>query len=108
MRILLFTVLGLMLCLASTSATAKNPGNHGRGNGGGGNELGVSHGQGHPAFSSSFPRGNAWGLRRNSGLPVARSAKHGRLTNPLENQTIRRAGHTWQWSTSNQSWTLLE
>ena len=60
-----------------------------------------AQGRGHAAFSSSFPRGRAWGLRRRMGLPSPRGSRSASIS---DGTTIRRAGTTWTFDSGSNTW----
>jgi hypothetical protein len=59
---------------------------------------------------SSFPPGNAWGLRRNRGEPVplgAPTRRSGFPLAPVDGQQIFRAGRAWEFDARDNRWELL-
>ncbi len=119
LRLLILGALFLAL-LAPTGAVARPGGGHG---GGHAFAAASTHGNGHAfgrasafstvgapvdastRFSSTFPRGNAWGLRRRLGLSNA--THHGRFRSASDGDTITRAGRTWQFDASQNAWLIV-
>lgn len=99
----LTVVVGLLVtCSLSEAKPGKGRGG-GRGRGKAAVVLGSPVERGNAAFSSSFPRGNAWGLRRRLGISNPRAGSRSRL----DGDRIFRGGREWEWDARSDSWLLV-
>lgn len=98
----LTVVVGILVtCSLSEAKPGKGRGGRGRGNAA--VVLGSPVARGNAAFSSSFPRGNAWGLRRRLDISNPRAGSRSRL----DGDRIFRGGREWEWDASAGSWFLV-